>query len=62
MEIIIIDPNTDEVIINELPEEYEPIDSNITEYFRTIGYSDDCIDALQYHIKKNLTLKFNILI
>lgn len=62
MKIIIIDPNADEVIINELPEEYELIDSNINEYFRTIGYSDSYIDDLQYHITSKLTIKFNILI
>jgi len=62
MKIIIIDPNTDEVIINELPKKYEPVDSDINEYFRTIGYSDSYIDNLQYHITKNLTIKFNILI
>lgn len=62
MKIIIIDPNTDEVIINELPKEYEPIDSDITEYFRTIGYSGSYIDDLQYHITSKLTIKFNILI
>lgn len=62
MKIIILDPNTDEVIINELPKEYEPIDSDIIEYFRTIGYSGSYIDDLQYHITKNLTIKFNILI